>query len=82
MTPGGVGRNVAENAARLGTRTFLVAAVGRDAAGENLLTQTAEAGVRVEYVHRTDVPTGMYVAILDSGGELVSAVAAMDAGRE
>jgi pseudouridine kinase len=79
MTPGGVGRNVAENLARLGTRTFLVAAVGRDAAGESLLNQTAAAGVRVEYVHRTDQPTGTYVALLDCDGELVSAVADMAA---
>lgn len=79
MTPGGVGRNVAENLARLGTRTFLVAAVGRDAAGEGLLNQTAAAGVRVECVHRTDQPTGTYVALLDCDGELVSAVADMTA---
>jgi pseudouridine kinase len=79
MTPGGVGRNVAENLARLGTRTFLVAAIGRDAAGESLLNQTAAAGVRVDYVHRTDQPTGTYVALLDCDGELVSAVADMTA---
>jgi pseudouridine kinase len=79
MTPGGVARNVAENLARLGTRTFLVAAVGRDAAGEALLNQTAAAGVGVEYVHRTDLPTGTYVALLDCDGELVSAVADMAA---
>ena len=78
MTPGGVGRNVAENLARLGTRTFLVAAVGRDAAGEGLLNQTAAAGVRVEYV-RTDQPTGTYVALLDCDGEMVAAVADMAA---
>ena len=86
MTPGGVARNVAENLARLGTRTYLVAAVGRDAAGESLLNQTAAAGVRVEYIHRTDQPTGTYVALLDCDGELVSAVADMAAtsmlGRE
>ena len=79
MTPGGVGRNVAENLARLGTRTFLVAAVGRDAAGEGLLNQTAAAGVRVEYIHRTDQPTGTYVALLDCDGEMVAAVADMAA---
>ena len=79
MVPGGVGRNVAENLARLGTRTFLVAAAGRDPAGESLLAQTAAAGVRLEYVHRTDLPTGLYVALLDRDGELVSAVADMGA---
>ncbi|HWD42391.1 MAG TPA: carbohydrate kinase family protein [Actinomycetota bacterium] len=82
MAPGGVGRNVAENLARLGTRTFLVTAVGRDAAGDDLLAKTAAAGVRLEHVHRTDLPTGTYVALLDADGELVAAVADMRATGE
>lgn len=77
MTPGGVARNVAENLARLGTRTHLVAAVGRDALGDNLLAQTSAAGVRLEFVQRSDRPTGTYTAILDSDGELIVAVADM-----
>lgn len=79
MRPGGVGRNVAENLARLGTRTHLVSVVGRDPLGETLLAQTAAAGVRVEHVLRTDQPTGSYTAVLDADGELVVAVAAMAA---
>lgn len=79
MTPGGVARNVAENLARLGTRTHLVAAIGRDPLGDNLLAQTAASGVRLEFVHRTDRPTGTYTAILDSDGELIVAVADMEA---
>lgn len=79
MTPGGVGRNIAENLARLGTRTHLVTVVGRDPLGETLLAQTAAAGVRVEHVLRTDQPTGTYTAVLDADGELVIAVAAMAA---
>lgn len=82
MAPGGVGRNVAENLARLGTRTHLVAAVGRDALGESLLAQTSAAGVRLEFIHRTDRPTGTYTAVLDSDGELVLAVADMAATDE
>ena len=54
MTPGGVGRNIAENLARLGTRTHLVSAVGRDALGDNLVAQTSAAGVRGEHVPRFD----------------------------
>lgn len=79
MTPGGVARNVAENLARLGTRTHLVAAVGRDPLGDNLLAQTSGAGVRLEFIQRTDRPTGTYTAILDSDGELVVAVSDMAA---
>ncbi len=79
MTPGGVARNVAENLARLGTRTHLIAALGRDALGDSLLAQTSAAGVRLEFIQRSDRPTGTYTAILDSDGELIVAVADMAA---
>ena len=82
MTPGGVGRNIAENLARLGTRTHLVSVVGRDPLGDTLLSQTAASGVRLEHVTRTDVSTGTYTAVLDSDGELVIAVASMAATDE
>jgi pseudouridine kinase len=79
MTPGGVGRNVAENLARLGVRTFLVSAIGRDALGDSLLSQTVAAGVRCEYVQRTELSTGTYTAVLDCDGELLVAVSDMAA---
>ncbi len=82
MRPGGVGRNIAENLARLGTRTHLVSVVGRDALGETLLAQTAAAGVRLDHVLRTDAATGTYTAVLDHDGELVTAVSAMAATAE
>jgi pseudouridine kinase len=79
MTPGGVGRNIAENLARLGVRTFLVSAIGRDALGDGLLSQTIAAGVRCDYVQRTELATGTYTAVLDNDGELVVAVSDMAA---
>ena len=79
MTPGGVGRNIAENLARLGVRTYLVSAVGRDPLGDSLLSETVAAGVRCEYVHRTEQSTGTYTAVLDCDGELLVAVSDMAA---
>lgn len=79
MAPGGVGRNIAENIARLGNRVHLISVVGRDPQGSNLLDHTAAAGVRIEHVARTDRPTGTYTAILDADGELLVAIADMDA---
>ena len=76
---GGVGRNIAENLARLGTTTHLVAAVGGDPLGDQLVRSTAAAGVGVEHVARVDVPTGSYTAILDADGELLVAIASMAA---
>ena len=79
MAAGGVGRNVAENLARLGTRTHLVAAIGSDGLGDQVLTATSGAGVHVEHVRRSARATGTYTAVLDADGELVVAVADMDA---
>lgn len=41
---GGVGRNVAENLARLGVGTALITAIGEDADGHHLLSETESAG--------------------------------------
>lgn len=79
MSPGGVGRNVAENLARLGTPVHLVAAVGADPIGDALLGETAAAGVGIERVRRLALPTGTYTAVLDSTGEMALAVADMAA---
>lgn len=78
-TPGGVGRNIAENLARLGTPTHLVAPVGRDEFGEQVVARTRSAGVLVDHLLPTAEPTGTYLAVLDSTGELVVAVANMAA---
>ena len=78
-TPGGVARNIAENLARLGTTTHLIAALGRDQYGERLLTETRAAGVLLDHVHRSAHPTGSYTAVLDADGEMLMAVADMTA---
>jgi pseudouridine kinase len=70
-TRGGTARNVAENLARLGAEVLLVSAVGDDPTGRQLLIQTAEAGVNLDYVEmlpgRT---TGSYIALLEPDGLL------------
>ena len=72
---GGVGRNIAENLARLGASTALVTAVGDDANGARLLSDTESAGVNIRHIVSTRQPTGTYTAILDDGGEMIIAVA-------
>ncbi|MEN0070661.1 MAG: PfkB family carbohydrate kinase, partial [Propionicimonas sp.] len=73
-TLGGVGRNIAEGLARLGSRVDLVASVGADSDGDDLLARTARAGVGTGHVVRSQHPTGTYLALLDNDGELVAAV--------
>ncbi|WP_231123583.1 carbohydrate kinase family protein [Nocardioides sambongensis] len=80
LSPGGVGRNIAENLARLGRTTRLVTVVGTDHLGDDLLARTAASGVDVRAVRRTpDHPTGTYTAVLDDAGELAVAVSSMAA---
>lgn len=76
-SPGGVGRNVAENLARLGTPVTLIAHVGDDAAGELLVHETAAAGVDISTLVHGPFPTGTYTAVLDGAGDLVVAVSDM-----
>jgi pseudouridine kinase len=78
-SPGGVGRNVAENLARLGTPTVLVAAVGSDHFGDGLLDATAAAGVDISHVRQAAGTTGTYLAVLDAAGDLAVGVSDMAA---
>jgi pseudouridine kinase len=68
---GGTARNVAENLGRLGADVLLMSAVGDDRTGKQLLTQTADAGVNVDYVLKLEkYNTGSYIAILDEDGKM------------
>ncbi len=82
LSPGGVGRNIAENLARLGQRVELVAAIGDDAMGQELLERTRAAGVGMGSVITSRQPTGAYVAVLDDRGELFLGVSDMTATDE
>lgn len=67
--PGGAGRNVAENLARLGARTWLGCAVGSDPLSELVVRSTEEAGVRV-LAHRAAPRPDLYVAVTSRGERL------------
>lgn len=64
LTPGGSGRNIAENLARLGVQVALLSVVGADLLGRRLLERTAAAGVDVSRVISSlDHSTGAYLAL-------------------
>ncbi|MEP7026872.1 MAG: sugar kinase [Actinomycetota bacterium] len=64
LTVGGSAAITAVAAARLGLRVALVAAVGRDAAGDFMLGELTRAGVDTSAVAvRGDAPTGMTTAL-------------------
>ncbi len=77
-TWGGVGRNIAEAAHRLGIKTFLISAVGSDVNGRGLLNHMTTMGLSTSHIasissHRT----GTYVSCHDGGGEMIVAYADM-----
>lgn len=65
--PGGAGRNVAENLARLGVRTRLIAAAGTDPTTEAVLKATRQAGVELTGVVRIADRHNRYVAVASPG---------------
>lgn len=73
-SPGGVGRNIAETLARLGSEVRLISRVADDAFGRLVLAETAAAGVDVSQVHTDAARTATYVATLDVDGSLSVAV--------
>lgn len=74
-TAGGVGRNIAENLARLGHPTQLVSAVGDDLQGQFLLDHTRNAGVDVSTCSvMPGQTTGTYLSMNNPDGSLLAAV--------
>jgi pseudouridine kinase len=70
-TRGGTARNVAENLGRLGAKVILLSAVGQDLTGQQLVLQTANAGVNVDHVLTIEGKnTGVYMALLEDDGSL------------
>jgi pseudouridine kinase len=83
ISVGGVGRNIAENLARLGERVVLLSAVGDDGSGRRILQQAAECGIDVSHMlvnaeHRT----AAYLAVLDETGNLVTSIDDMGISSE
>ena len=75
---GGVGRNIAHNLALLNVPVTLLSAVGDDGEGIRILEETGKAGVKTEQmIISGEHPTGIYLAILDSAGEMEVAVSDM-----
>jgi pseudouridine kinase len=75
VSVGGVGRNVAENLARLGEPVVLLSAVGDDDSGRHILLQAAECGIDTGHVLLSGGRrTAAYVAILDENGKPVMSI--------
>lgn len=76
---GGVGRNIADNMCKLDINTKLISAVGNDLYGNQILSECKSYGIDVDdcYVSN-DIPTSMYVSILNGDNDMQVAISHMD----
>lgn len=76
---GGVARNVAECMSKLGSKPYMISALGLDMAGNILLEHWKSAGLSIEGIRRQkDIDTAVVSNILDVNGELAAAVASVE----
>ncbi len=77
-SPGGVGRNIAENLARLQQPCWLLAPVGADTNGTWLRQNCADLGINVSgMVTMPEQTTSTYLSIIDESGDMQVAIADM-----
>ncbi|MEO0943802.1 MAG: PfkB family carbohydrate kinase [Pseudomonadota bacterium] len=73
--PGGVAMNVAMTLRRFDMTPVLLTAIGRDAEGEELISECQRMGMITDHVYRSDdLPTDRYMAIEGANG-LIAAIA-------
>jgi len=76
---GGVGRNIAENLARLGVDVKMLTALGDDDFGRRLRGQSEQTGIDFAPALVIDnASTATYLAIMDEQGDMQVAIASMD----
>lgn len=76
---GGVGRNIAENLARLSVPVRLLTAVGNDFYGQKIIEESSALGVHMEDILISkEYPTSMYLSIMDENSDLKVAISQMD----
>ena len=79
ISAGGVGRNIAENLARLGCSVKLLSLLGNDLYGKQLLTDCKSAGIDMNHVKILDnMITSTYLSILDENKDMISAISSME----
>ncbi len=75
---GGVGRNVAENIARLGLAVSLASSIDKGGVGADVAWRLGAAGVDTSFLAELDqCGMGMWLAIMDEQGELAGSISQM-----
>lgn len=79
LSPGGVGRNIAENLVRLGVQVELITALGNDIFSTFLAEECARDHIGLAHAVSVDAPGSLYLAILDACGDMALALNEMRA---
>lgn len=80
---GGVGRNIAENLARLGQEVELITALGTDLYGEEILKKSKEIGIKMNNsLVSSKGGTSTYLSIIDENRDMRIAISSMDINSE
>lgn len=75
FSPGGVGRNIAENMARLGVPTRLISVVGDDEHGARILREAAAIGLDMrDTIILAGQATSTYLCVLDESNDMAVAI--------
>ena len=76
---GGVGRNIAENLARLSMPTRFLTALGKDIYGEKILKECQKRGMDMDHILRSkEYPTSMYLSLMDENHDMMAAISQME----
>ncbi|AEX86446.1 sugar kinase, ribokinase [Marinitoga piezophila KA3] len=79
ISPGGVGRNIAENLSRLNINTKLLTAIGNDIYGKKIIEHSKNIGIDIsDSLILSDFSTSTYLAILDEKGDMAVGLSDME----
>lgn len=75
ISPGGVGRNIAENLSRLEINTVLLGCTGDDFYGNVVIHETAKTGVNTDFIIKSpSIDTAKYISVSNKTGSYFYAV--------
>ena len=78
LCPGGVGRNIAENLARLGADVTMVSAVGEDPFADMILESCHDAGINTDHIEViSEAHSSAYLVLTDEDGDMLAAISDM-----
>ena len=79
MSPGGVGRNIAENLTHLGASVSLMTALGKDSIGRVLTEECRDLGMDLRFtLYPEEGKSSIYLAVLDEKREMAAAISDMN----